>query len=183
MNVNPRHLSVGCTKGPYRVLGSQPSFLSRPLIPQFPILPSLLSLMSILSSFFKTFYYFYLRERERNTYRETERHRETDTWEEGVHTCHDAYMEVRGQLNRFGSLHHLRACSGNTCLVSISVTLLHVSSVQRWSMRSGRAFPPEHSLLGNGGPGIRMLTSPFMGNILLTDLKPHLASCGLAHHE
>lgn len=100
-----------------------------------------------------------------------------------MHTCHDAYMEVRGQLHRFGSLRHLHACSGNTCLVSTSVTLLHVSPAQRWSMRSERAFPPEHSLLENGGPGIRMLTSPFMENILLADLKPHLASCRLAHHD
>lgn len=140
--------------------------------------------MSTLSSFFKTFYLLLLFERgERNMYTETERHRETDTWEDGVHTCHDAYMEVRGQLRRFGSLCHLHACSRNTCLVSIFVTLLHVSSVQRWSMSSERAFPPEHSLLGNGGPGIRMLTSLFMGNILLTNLKPHLASCGLAHRD
>lgn len=140
--------------------------------------------MSTLSSFFKTFYLLLLFERgERNTYTETERHRETDTWEDGVHTRHDGYMEVRGQLRRFGSLRHLHASSGNTCLVSIFVPLLHISSVQRWSVSSERAFPPEHSLLGNGGPGIRMLTSPFMGNILLTNLKSHLASCGLAHRD
>lgn len=115
--------------------------------------------------------------------RDRDSDREKDTWKDGVHTCHDAYMEVRGQLCRFGSFWvflpppcmfweyspdgHL--CRSPPCQL-----------VQR-SLSSERAFSPEHSLLGNGGPAIRMLTSPFMGNILLTNLKPNLASCRLAH--